>query len=52
MLVPSDDSNIDSERLASTHRIDGVCSALSAAIPSLAVVADSGVIFIVGDSRN
>jgi hypothetical protein len=34
MLVPSEDSNMDSERLASAHRTEGVRSALPATAPS------------------
>jgi hypothetical protein len=34
MLVPGDDSNVDSERLASAHRTEGVRSALRATASS------------------
>jgi hypothetical protein len=39
MLVPSEDSNMDSERLASAHRAEGVRSALPATASSRATIA-------------
>jgi hypothetical protein len=40
MLVPSEDSNMDSERLASAHRTEGVRSALPATASSRPAMID------------
>src|SRR5688500_7468346 len=51
MLVPSEDSNMESERLASAHRTEGVRSALSATAASRPAMMGFNMNSLSGDSR-